>query len=58
MSDSQPVGSDPYGVGGVKYQISCTSDIYMTIHNSSRITVMKLQQNEFFGWMSQHEELY
>jgi hypothetical protein len=26
---------------GVTYQISCISDIYITIHNSSKITVMK-----------------
>ena len=25
---------------GVAYQIACTSDIYITIHNSSKITVM------------------
>lgn len=26
---------------GVEYQRSCISDIYMTIHNSSKITVLK-----------------
>jgi hypothetical protein len=30
---------------GVTCQISCISDIHITIHSSSRITVMKEQQN-------------
>ena len=29
---------------GVPYQISCISDIYIMIHNSNKITVMKQQQ--------------
>ena len=40
----QLVGHDPSRVGG---QISCTSDIYITVYNSSKITVMKWQQNNF-----------
>lgn len=39
-------GCDPFGdwmtlSQGVAYQIFCISDIYMTIHNSCKITVMK-----------------
>ena len=26
---------------GITYQISCTSDIYIMIHNSSKVRVMK-----------------
>ena len=29
------------GEGRVMYQIACISDIYITIHNNSKITVMK-----------------
>jgi hypothetical protein len=36
---------DPFT--GDKYQIFCISDIYITIHNSTKITVMKQQQNNF-----------
>jgi hypothetical protein len=40
------VGHDPLEPNdtftGVAYQINCISDIYTTIHNSVRITVMKL----------------
>ncbi|MEJ1272308.1 HNF1 homeobox B [Cricetulus griseus] len=35
---SQPVGHDPFGDS---YQISCVSDVYIMIHNSSKMTVMK-----------------
>lgn len=39
LSDLQPVGHDPLGV---VFQISsCTSDTYIIIHNSSKITIMK-----------------
>jgi hypothetical protein len=31
------------------YQISCISDIYITIYNSCKITVMWFQQNNFVG---------
>lgn len=34
------VGAQPFT--GVTYQMSCISDIYIPIHNNSRITVMKL----------------
>jgi hypothetical protein len=37
-SGSQPPGFDSTEV---TYQISCTSDIYITIHKNSKITVMK-----------------
>lgn len=39
-------GHDPFG-GGVTCQISCLSDIHITIHNSRKITVMKSPQNNF-----------
>ena len=47
---SQLVSHDPFGANhsdGVAYQISCVSGIYVTIHNSSKITVMKYQENNF-----------
>ena len=44
----------PFGVEWsfhrVEYQISCISDIYFMIHNSSKITVMKEQHNKSYGW--------
>jgi hypothetical protein len=36
---SQPLGQDPFT--RVTYQVSCLSDIYSVVHNSSKITVMK-----------------
>ena len=36
---SQPMGHD--ALGGVTYQITCLLDIYIKIHHSSKITVMK-----------------
>ena len=46
-------------IEGVTYQISYISDIYIMIRNSSKITVMKEQQNNFAFWGHQnHEELY
>ena len=47
--NSQPVGQDLFemGVGlndpftGIIYQILCISNIYIMIHNNSKITVMK-----------------
>ena len=43
---SQPVGHDPFGglsdpITGVAYQISCMSDIYIIIYNSSKVTDIK-----------------
>jgi hypothetical protein len=43
---SQPLGHDPLEASNnpftkVAYQISCISDIYIGIHNNSKITVMK-----------------
>jgi hypothetical protein len=32
---------------GVTDQMSCISDIYITIHNTTKVTVMKQQQNNF-----------
>jgi hypothetical protein len=47
-SGSQPVGHDPFGskdpFTGIAYQISSIPDIYIMIHNDSKITVMKQQQ--------------
>jgi hypothetical protein len=44
---------------GVAYQISHISDIYITIHNSSKIIIKKLQQNNFMvGGAQQHEGMY
>lgn len=45
-SGSRPVGHDPFGrsdepLTGVRYQISCMSEIYTTIHNSNDMTVVK-----------------
>lgn len=44
-------GWDPFGSKdssiGVTYQVSCISDIYTAIYNSSNITVMKWQWNNF-----------
>lgn len=51
-SGSQLVGSDPST--GVEYQISCISDIYNMILNSSKITVMKQEQNNLLLGSSQH----
>jgi hypothetical protein len=33
----------------VAYQIYCISDIYITIHNSNKIGVLKKQQKSFYG---------
>jgi hypothetical protein len=41
---------------GFAYQISSISDIYIRIHNSSKITVMKKQKNNCVS--PQHEEVY
>jgi hypothetical protein len=39
LSGSQSVGCNPVGgVTGVTYQISCISDVYIMIHNSSKIS--------------------
>lgn len=46
---------------GLAYQVSCIPDIYITIHNDSKVTVMKQQQNNFMvgkGGSPQHEELH
>lgn len=40
-----PLGLWTWDPCGVAYQISCRSDIYITIPNSSKITVTKKQQN-------------
>ena len=40
------VGCDPFGGS---YQISCISDIYITICNSSEIVVMQ-QHHDNYGW--------
>lgn len=37
-SDSQLMGHDPFGAA---YQISCISDIYIVVHSSSKVAVMK-----------------
>lgn len=38
---------------GFVYQIACISHIYITIHNSSKLIVMKQQQNKYMVWGSQ-----
>lgn len=45
ISSSQPMGNNPFKVKrpGVIYQISCILDVYIKIHNGSRIIVMKQQ---------------
>jgi hypothetical protein len=40
-SGSQPVGCGPFGGRISAILLSCISDIYITIHNSSKITVME-----------------
>ena len=49
-SESQPLQ--------VEYQLSCISDIYIMIHNSSKIIVMKQQWNNFMVGVAKHEALY
>lgn len=41
---SQPVGRDPFGV---VYHLFFQSDIYITIHNSRKITVISNNKNNF-----------
>jgi hypothetical protein len=47
MAVSQPVGCNSHGGVCVTYQISCILDIYIVIHNSTKITVMMRQGNSF-----------
>lgn len=41
---------------GVTHQLSCMSDIYGMIHNSSEVTVTKRQLNNFMVWGSPQQE--
>lgn len=44
---------------GVTRQMSCISDIYTVIHNSSKVTVWKVATKIIFGWESpRHVEVY
>jgi hypothetical protein len=45
FTSPDPVGQQ-FSTCGVAHQVSCISDIYTVIHNSSKITVMK----ECYGW--------
>ena len=52
VTSSQTVGLNSFGGSndpftGIRYQISCISDIYITIHNRSKVTIMKQQPNNF-----------
>lgn len=51
-SDSQPVSRDPFG--------GCLSDIYMMMHTSRKIRVLKLHQKKFFFvcGLAQHAGLH
>lgn len=54
-----PLGksNDPLGAA---YDQKTQIYIYITIHSSSRIAIMKQQQKPFFGWggSPQHGKLY
>jgi hypothetical protein len=51
---SQPVGHDPFHRGLLR--LFCVSDIYITVHNNSRIT--GASKIVYGGGSLQHEELY
>lgn len=57
---SQPVVVSPLGVAftEVTYQISYTSDIYITIHNSGNISYEMATKIMLWLGPRQHEELY
>ena len=50
------VSNDPFI--GVEYQISCISDIYVTIHNSIKISYEVAMKMILCLVSPQHEELY